>query len=128
MKCQKLLNYIIPCCMIFPFFLVSCSNENSNPKDNLIKPTTCTVRWDGNRESAVNRKGGGYEVCYSKSKSFDPKSVNCKEIVYKSGRKTPTSTKIGLMPGTWYVKVSAFSSLDGYNKSSSSEIQSITIE
>ncbi|MEM7180833.1 MAG: hypothetical protein AAF518_07965 [Spirochaetota bacterium] len=70
---------------------------------------TLRVSWDANRETDVNAPGGGYKVCYDKSRYFDVNSVSCETVSY-DGTKTPTTASIKLPTGSWYIKVVAFSS------------------
>ena len=61
---------------------------------------TLRISWDANRETDVNAPGGGYKVCYGKSRYFDVNSVSCETVAY-DGAKTPTTASIKLATGTW---------------------------
>jgi len=63
-----------------------------------------TLAWQPNRESGVNRAGGGYEV----SISGQPTIV----VPYTAGPAAPTSTVVSLNTGNYTVTVRAFAALD----------------
>jgi len=70
------------------------------------------VSWAANRETAVNRSGGGYRVYYSAQSDFDVNSATFLDVPYVSGALAPTSVIInGLREGMTYIKVVAYSSL-----------------
>ncbi len=75
--------------------------------------TNVQVSWAANHEAAVNKAGGGYRVYYSKSPGFDVGGANSVNVPYQSGAATPTSAKLNLSSGTYYIKVVAFSALVG---------------
>jgi len=85
------------------------SNEASATTDASI-----LVSWDGNPETAVNRSGGGYKVYYSSNSGFNPGDVGVTEIdaPYSSGVSAPTSVLISLSPGTYYIRIAAYSALN----------------
>ena len=63
-----------------------------------------TLVWQANRESGVNRAGGGYQV----SINGQPTIV----VPYTAGPAAPTSTMVSLITGTYTVTVRAFAVLD----------------
>ena len=68
---------------------------------------TVTLTWDANRESAVNRTGGGYEVFINVDGtccSFD--------VPYSGGPAAPTSITVQLFPGRYLASVRAYGALD----------------
>ena len=69
-----------------------------------ITSHSVTLSWQANRDSGVNRAGGGYEV----SISGQPIIV----VPYASGPAAPTSTTVTLTTGTYSVTVRAFAALD----------------
>lgn len=85
------------------------SNEASATTD-----TNILVSWDGNPETAVNRSGGGYKVYYSSNSGFnlDDGGVTEIDVPYSSGVSAPTSVPISLSPGTYYIRIAAYSTLN----------------
>ena len=75
--------------------------------------TSVQVSWTANREAAVNKSGGGYKVYYSKTPGFDIGSASSVNVPYQSGATAPTSSKLSLSSGTYYIKVVAYSSIVG---------------
>jgi hypothetical protein len=67
-------------------------------------PATVTLSWNANRESGVNRAGGGYEVSLSGQPTRD--------LPYASGSAAPTSTVYTLPTGTYTASVRAYAALD----------------
>ena len=63
-----------------------------------------TLNWQPNRDSGVNRAGGGYQV----SISGQPTII----VPYSSGLSAPTSTTVSLTTGSYTVTVRAFAVLD----------------
>jgi hypothetical protein len=72
------------------------------------------ISWNGNLETAVNSAGGGYKVYYSANSSFDPGDGGVTEIPvpWTSGPTAPTSILIPLSPGTYYLRIAAYSALN----------------
>jgi hypothetical protein len=67
-------------------------------------PVSVTIAWDANRESGVNRAGGGYQVSISGQPTQD--------VPYTSGLTAPTSAKVSLQRGSYTVTVRAYAALD----------------
>ena len=67
-------------------------------------PASVTIAWDPNRESGVNRAGGGYQVAISGQPTRD--------VPYTSGPTAPTSITVSLQPGSYTVTVRAYAALD----------------
>ena len=63
-----------------------------------------TLVWQANRESGVNRAGGGYQV----SISGQPTII----VPYTAGPAAPTTTMVSLNTGSYTVAVRAFAALD----------------
>jgi hypothetical protein len=80
--------------------LAACGGGDGNPPS----PVPVTLSWDANRESAVNRAGGGYEVLISRHPPRD--------VPFTSGILAPTSISMELVPGTYTVTVRAYAALD----------------
>jgi hypothetical protein len=82
---------------------------------------TVTLTWDANRESGVNRPGGGYEVSIA--------GQPVKDVPYTSGPTAPTSTTSQLPPGTYVISVRAYAGLDpqGGNNRNFSASQGFTL-
>jgi hypothetical protein len=81
------------------------------------------VRWEANREKAVNQVGGGYRIYYSKTSEFALASAPSLLVPYESGATAPTSAVLALSKGLYYIKVVAISALHdlGETGGSSSE-------
>ena len=93
----------------------------SNEANATINVTSIRVSWVGNPETAVNRNGGGYKVYYSINSGFNPVDVGVTEIdVPFSGLSAPTSVVITLSPGTYFIRIAAYSALIAPETSSGS--------
>ncbi len=91
------------CVLLCSLALVACGDggdDGSPPSGS----ATVTLTWDANRESGVNRPGGGYEVSISGQPTQD--------VPYTAGPSAPTSTTVQLRPGTYVVSVRAYAALD----------------
>ena len=72
------------------------------------------VSWNANRETAVNKAGGGYRIYYCNNSGYSISTVTTSfvDVNYVSG---PTAPITALLPnlnnGTYYIKVVAFSAL-----------------
>jgi hypothetical protein len=110
-------------CLLSLFFL-SCKDDSKKDKSKLV-----TISWAANKESAVNRPGGGYKVYYSRSNGFNitDSGVTVLDIPYVSGSLSPTTTSVNLTEGTWYFRIQAYSSLNNGSVSAASEQQGIDI-
>lgn len=76
---------------------------------NNTYPCSVTISWDQNREKSVNSTGGGYRVYWKKvDYNF---TENSADGVLDVG--DAITKDIDFQKGTWYVKVSAYSGLDG---------------
>lgn len=69
-----------------------------------VTPHSVTISWQPNRDSGVNRAGGGYQVSISGQPMIT--------VPYTSGPSAPTSTTVTLNTGTYTVTVRAFAALD----------------
>ncbi len=78
--------------------LSACGSSSSIPTRSV------TIAWDANRESGVNRAGGGYRVTVGGAAPVD--------VPYVSGDRAPTSLVVKLAPGTYAVTVVAYAALD----------------
>lgn len=63
-----------------------------------------TISWAPNRESTVNRPGGGYEVAITGQPVID--------VPYVSGPTAPTSVTVVLVPGVYEATVRAYAAFD----------------
>ena len=94
--------------------------------------STVQISWSTNPETAVNRGGGGYKVYYSSTSGFNLSDGDVTEIdvPYISGSTAPTSTQVQLLPGTYYIRIVAYSALNApgtINGSSSTATSQITL-
>jgi hypothetical protein len=67
-------------------------------------PVRVTISWDANRDSGVNRAGGGYQVSIGGQAMID--------VPYTAGPLAPTSAMTELPRGNYTVTVRAFAALD----------------
>ena len=76
--------------------------------------STVNISWSANPETAVNLSGGGYKVYYSSNSGFNISDSGVTEIdvSYISGPTAPTSTQVQLIPGTYYIRIVAYSALN----------------
>jgi hypothetical protein len=96
--------------------------ESPPPPVTAATTHSVTLAWQPNRESGVNREGGGYEV----SISGQPTIV----VPYTAGPAAPTSTIVSLNSGSYTVTVRAFAALDpqgGNSGSRSAPSQPLTV-
>jgi hypothetical protein len=77
--------------------------------------TNVNVSWTANLEKAVNTTGGGYVVAYSKNPSAGYSEADKVTVPYISGPTAPVSATINIPPGTYYIKIYAFSALNPPN-------------
>ncbi len=71
------------------------------------------VSWTANKETAVNKFGGGYKVYYSTTSGFNINTATFVNVPYVSGASAPVTTTISnLLAGTYYFKIIAFSALN----------------
>lgn len=95
-----------------PTATISCSSA-SNP---------VIFDWTANRESAVNRAGGGYRVYVGSASGFSvAQALQNINVPYASGAQAPTSATLStLAKGRYFVRVAAYSNLGGANLSADS--------
>ena len=74
------------------------------PTPTPLGPATVTISWNANRETGVNRAGGGYEISVTGQPTRD--------VPYASGSAAPTSTVFTLPTGTYTASVRAYAALD----------------
>ena len=108
------------CLTLMLFF--SCGSCGSDDDDDVAPGKPYTVSWNANREKAVNSSGGGYRVYYSQVQGFDISNAAFVDVPWVSGQ-TPTTADITLTSGTWFIKVTAYSALNGGSNSKPSEEQ-----
>ncbi|MBC7538186.1 MAG: hypothetical protein H7281_05155 [Bacteriovorax sp.] len=79
------------------------------------------VSWTANRETAVNKVGGGYRVYYSTTSNINTAVASYKNVPYVSGPSAPISTAFSnLLIGSTYFKIVGYSSLNPVGGSSGS--------
>lgn len=84
------------------------------------------VSWTPNHESAVNKAQGGYRVYYASAPSVNTSSAPFVNVPYTSGALAPTSANLsGLLAGTYYFRVVAYSALN--NKGPDSVETSVSV-
>jgi hypothetical protein len=82
------------------------------------------VSWTANRETAVNRAGGGYKVYYGTQSGFSLSGASFVNVPYASGTLSPTSVLLPITAsGTYYIVIVAYSSLGSSGSMSSPSAQ-----
>ncbi|OHD70466.1 MAG: hypothetical protein A2W19_08740 [Spirochaetes bacterium RBG_16_49_21] len=83
----------------------------------------CLISWNANREKAVNSSGGGYRLYYSKNSHFQISDADVQmiDVPYVSGSTAPTSKSVNFGEGNWYIRIVAYSSLNGESVSAPSD-------
>jgi hypothetical protein len=102
--------------------LSACGGGGGESPPPPVTTHSVTLAWQQNRESGVNRAGGGYEV----SISGQPTII----VPYNAGPAAPTSTIVLLNSGSYTVTVRAFAALDpqgGNTGSLSAPSQPLTV-
>ena len=102
--------------------LSACGGGGGGSSPPPVTTHSVTLAWQPNRDSGVNRAGGGYQV----SISGQPTII----VPYTSGPAAPTSTTVSLNTGSYTVTVRAFAALDpqgGNTGSLSAPSQSLTV-
>ena len=85
------------------------SSEGTNVATTVtVSPGAVVIRWAANRESAVNRAGGGYRLYRGNTSAFDPATDAVLDIPHPA----PPQAVLNLTPGTYYIKVTAYSDLN----------------
>ncbi|HET8724796.1 MAG TPA: hypothetical protein VFM53_11420 [Anaeromyxobacteraceae bacterium] len=95
----------------------ACGSSSSPPTNKNV-----TLSWNANRESGVNKAGGGYRISISGMPVID--------VPYASGSLAPTSKTVLLAPGSYTATIRAYAALDasgGTTGTESGASQSITI-
>lgn len=101
--------------------LSSCGPKlQTNASDPNFVRTNVNVSWTANREQAVNTTGGGYIVAYSQNPSADYSESDKVDVPYISGPTAPVTATINIPPGTYYIKIYAYSALNPPNSSAGS--------
>jgi len=98
------------------------SNLTCNATQNKCIDHLVSFAWAPNRESGVNRAGGGYRVSISGQPTIN--------VPFVSGPTAPTSATARLPPGTYTVVVRAYAAIDaqgGSTGSLSAPSQSVTV-
>lgn len=80
-----------------------------------VSPGAVVMSWETNRESAVNRAGGGYRVYRSNTTAFEPTTVTVFDVPYPA----PPQATLNVTPGTYYIKVTAYSELNSAGSAAS---------
>ncbi len=93
--------------------LAACGGGGNDPSPSPGNPhpagsRTVTLTWDANRESAVNRAGGGYEVFIN----VDGNGCCSFDVPYSGGSAAPTSITVQLFPGRYLASVRAYGALN----------------
>lgn len=112
--------------LLFAVGVAACGGGGGGSPPPAVPVTThvVTLNWQANRESGVNRAGGGYQV----SISGQPTIV----VPFAGGQAAPTSTVVSLNTGSYAVTVRAFAALDPQggntgNASSNSQVLIVNV-
>jgi hypothetical protein len=112
----------------FVLLLVAClialgsaaCGSSSSPAGPTNKNVLLT--WNANRESGVNKAGGGYRISIT--------GIPVVDVPYVSGGLAPTSKTVSLAPGSYTATIRAYAALDasgGTTGTESAASQTITI-
>lgn len=108
------------------WMLASCgSGDAATAEQAAAEPTQgrlVEISWSPNRESGVNRAGGGYRVYHSTTPGFSLTGAAFVEVPYAGGETTPARVVLALPPGTHYIKVVAYSALNPSGSAPSAEV------
>ncbi len=87
------------------------NTSTSTTNTSVATARNVLVSWAPNRESAVNKAGGGYRIYYSRTDAgVDIGSATVKTVSYVSGALAPTSLLLpSLSSGNLHVKIIPFS-------------------
>lgn len=104
--------------VVFTVCLAACGGGGGGGGSSppaVVTTHSVTISWLPNRESGVNRAGGGYQVAISGQPTIN--------VPYTSGPSAPTSAATSLQTGNYSVTVRAYAALDlqGGNTGSLSE-------
>lgn len=117
------------CLLALLSLLAGCSGEGGDGAaagdSSLAVAGVGNVRasWAPNRETAVNSPGGGYRIYYAPARNFAlDGAVGVIDVPYASGALAPTFALLNLPPGTHYLKVVAYSTLNPTGSEPSAEI------
>jgi hypothetical protein len=78
--------------------LAACGSSSTPAGRNVV------ITWNANKESGVNKAGGGYRVQIDTQTPID--------VPYVSGAAAPTTTTVQLGSGTYAITVVAYAALD----------------
>jgi hypothetical protein len=84
--------------------LVDCRGGGGEASSTPTTTHSVTLSWNQNRESGVNKAGGGYAVSITGQPTIT--------VPYVSGSSAPTTTTVVLNTGTYTVTVRAYAALD----------------
>ena len=99
-------------CILTALMVAACGGGGASAPPPPVTTHSVALSWQPNRDSGVNRAGGGYQV----SISGQPMVI----VPYASGPAAPTSTKVMLTTGAYTVTVRAFAALDAQGGNSGS--------
>lgn len=103
------------------FLLSSCGPKlQTTAIDPNYVRSNVNVTWTANPETAVNTTGGGYVVAYSQNPDASYSQADKLTVPYVSGPTAPVSATINIPPGTYYIKIYAYSALNPAGSSSGS--------
>lgn len=111
--------------IVVAFLLTACGSDSSSGDSS---KKTVTISWTANKESGVNRSGGGYQIYYSTTSGFDAGSASSVDVPYESGSSAPTSVDIDLKEGTYYFRIAAYSAINTGGSGLSDEVSFTVVE
>jgi hypothetical protein len=106
------LQLLIRLFILFGIFSSCGPKLQTNASDPNFIRSNVSVSWTANLEKAVNTTGGGYVVAYSQNPSADYAEADKVTVPYISGPTAPVTATINIPPGTYYIKIYAFSALN----------------
>lgn len=139
----KCILWIFPVIALSGIILPGCGGGGGGEDPPMVAPSSsvvidveCTdpcsvlLSWDANREKAVNSAGGGYKIYYSTDSDFQitDSGVTIIDIPCTPPDPLPTFKSIAFpSKGTWYVRVAAYSSLNGGSTSAPTAVKIVKV-
>ncbi|RLA33882.1 MAG: hypothetical protein DRR03_07200 [Gammaproteobacteria bacterium] len=86
-------------------------------------PCGITLNWSANMEAGVNDIGGGYRIYYATAPNTALGQATLLTVAHDpASGQTPTTAALQLTAGTWYVRVTAFSTINTSGSDPSTEL------
>jgi len=108
-------NLFIKSFLFVSFVLISGCGSNKNQSSEDPAPVVTypmDVAWTANKEMEINSAGGGYRVYYSTATPVSISGANYVDVPFATGAAAPTSVRLRLPAGSYYLRVAAYSSFN----------------